>query len=99
MVNVVKYLAFSLCLGTLTAGHEQHAFVDQGQQISEDHLAELKRKWNDEVYKSLLYWIILVAHMDIVGILWHLNVRTSTASKVSCLSAGIIRHRDHWIPI
>ncbi|KFY97912.1 hypothetical protein V498_01799 [Pseudogymnoascus sp. VKM F-4517 (FW-2822)] len=48
MVNVVKYLAFSLCLVTLTAGHEQHAFVDQGQQISEDHLAELKRKWNDE---------------------------------------------------
>ncbi|OBT62319.1 hypothetical protein VE03_09067 [Pseudogymnoascus sp. 23342-1-I1] len=48
MGKVVRYLALSLCLVTLTAGHEQHAFVDQGQQISEDHLAELKRKWNDE---------------------------------------------------
>ncbi|KFZ00341.1 hypothetical protein V500_01084 [Pseudogymnoascus sp. VKM F-4518 (FW-2643)] len=48
MGKVVRYLTLSLCLATLTAGHEQHAFVDQGQQISEDRLAELKRKWNDE---------------------------------------------------
>lgn len=52
MVNVFKYLAFSLCLVTLAAGQEQHAFVDQGKEISENHLAELKRKWSDEVYKS-----------------------------------------------
>lgn len=47
--KVVRYLTLSLCLVTLTAGHEQHAFADQGQQISEERLAELKRKWNDEV--------------------------------------------------
>ena len=49
MGKVVRYLTLSLCLATLTAGHEQHVFVDQRQQISEDRLAELKRKWNDEV--------------------------------------------------
>lgn len=47
--KVVTYLALSFYLVTLTAGHEQHAFVDQGQPVSEDRLAELERKWNDEV--------------------------------------------------
>lgn len=99
MGKVVRYLTLSLCLVTLTAGHEQHAFVDHGQQISEDRLAELKRKWNDEVQKSLLYWIILVTYMVIVGILWHLDICASAASKVSRPSGGIIRHRRYWISI
>jgi hypothetical protein len=49
--KVVRCLALGLCLATLTAGHGQHAFVDQEQEISEDRLAELQRKWNDEVNK------------------------------------------------
>jgi hypothetical protein len=49
MGKVARYLTLSLCLVSAAVGHEQHAFADQGQQISEDRLAELQRKWNDEV--------------------------------------------------
>jgi hypothetical protein len=97
--KVARYLALSLCLVTLTAGHEQHAFGDQQQEISEDRLADLQRKWNDEVNKSLLSWIILVAYIEIVGIFWDLDICASAASKVSRSSAGIIRHRHYWISI
>jgi hypothetical protein len=53
--KVVRCLALSLCLATLTAGHAHH---DQEQDISEERLAELKTKWNDEVWKFLLQWVI-----------------------------------------